>query len=632
MTKIGVSKVRFEGEDVSATSVLRKFDAEAAKAIKNTEKHAKKLAKSFSGLTEASRKFNLITEAIGRVKASMSTAVEAVALKDRIDVTREAFERLAERAGQNANEMSKALQAGSRGTIDSLSAMELSNKGLLLGLPLTSQRMEELGEVSIALGRAMGRTANEALGDLIVGFGRGSALILDNLGITVDTKAAYEKFAASIGKVASELSEAEKKTAVFQAGMEDALKVTEKLDPSLGSSLEKSQQIASLWQDVKVAFVDVSGAGEDWNRFLGRIALRLKTIKAILADIERSDTSVEVGAATGIGITDDEMKRIRSKYNYLRTPVDSGAPGAGRIDTPEYRAAVENEVRLLTRQRINFENAAAMDIIAAQHRNEQTIAEAWVASHKTFSGSAAEAEHARAIMDSIREKNPLGDMPGAKGFGQSAYDKIKNDLEAGYIKEEESRMQHNARMTELFRDLKMAEETTNAERLESQKRDAEEQKKIFDDIAKAKAHDRHQNAQMGMQAAEAFGEVADAFAKNEKEKATIARVVALAKMAMAIGDHDWPAAVSFGVSAFRWGKVSGEGGGGVGAAGNQNYSPFTPIQGQSTTNPNPITVNVSWSPTEWKSSVQQIATTTVVTDLTRGGDISTTLSKQGRYL
>jgi hypothetical protein len=73
----------------------------------------------------------------------------------------------------------------------------------------------------------MGETTAQAFSDIVTGIGRGSALILDNLGIVVDAEAANEAYAESIGKTASQLSEAEKKQALFNAVVEDSTQIVQ---------------------------------------------------------------------------------------------------------------------------------------------------------------------------------------------------------------------------------------------------------------------------------------------------------------------------------------------------------------------------------------------------------------------
>jgi hypothetical protein len=132
------------------------------------------------------------------------------------------FNALAASIGDTGSEILKVTSKATKGLISDMDIMSAVNKGILLGLPLTSKEMGTLGETALILGRAMQRGPVDALGDLIIGLGRGSPLILDNLGITIDAAEANEKYAASLGKSAKELTDQERKLAVYYAALEGA--------------------------------------------------------------------------------------------------------------------------------------------------------------------------------------------------------------------------------------------------------------------------------------------------------------------------------------------------------------------------------------------------------------------------
>jgi hypothetical protein len=60
----------------------------------------------------------------------------------------------------------------------------------------------------------MGITTEQAFDRLVTGLGRGSAKILDDLGIIVHVTQINEAYATSLGKTADQLTDAEKKQAL----------------------------------------------------------------------------------------------------------------------------------------------------------------------------------------------------------------------------------------------------------------------------------------------------------------------------------------------------------------------------------------------------------------------------------
>lgn len=133
-----------------------------------------------------------------------------------------AFQRLAASVGESADEMLAASRVATKGLIRDLDIMAAANKGLLLGLPLTSDSMATMAQTALVLGKAMGQGPTKSLDDLITALGRSSPMILDNLGLSVKVGEANEVYARSLGKTADQLTDAEKKTAFYNAAMEAA--------------------------------------------------------------------------------------------------------------------------------------------------------------------------------------------------------------------------------------------------------------------------------------------------------------------------------------------------------------------------------------------------------------------------
>jgi len=124
-----------------------------------------------------------------------------------------AFEELAQQAGGSADAILAALKRATDGTVADADIILAANKGIMLGLGAQADQWEKLAEVARFRARAMGLSVTQALSDITTGIGRQSKLILDNLGIILDTEQVYADYAESIGKAADALSDAEKKQA-----------------------------------------------------------------------------------------------------------------------------------------------------------------------------------------------------------------------------------------------------------------------------------------------------------------------------------------------------------------------------------------------------------------------------------
>ena len=126
------------------------------------------------------------------------------------------FESMAGGAAQ-ASSILDALTTASRGTIKEYDLMLTANRAMLLGVADSADEFGKLMEIATVRGRAMGLSTTQAFGDIVTGIGRMSPLILDNLGIVIDQAAAQEEYAATLGKSAKALSDAERKQALVNA-------------------------------------------------------------------------------------------------------------------------------------------------------------------------------------------------------------------------------------------------------------------------------------------------------------------------------------------------------------------------------------------------------------------------------
>lgn len=180
-----------------------------------------------------------------------------------------AFEALARSVNETGDRMLGITRIATKGLISDLDIMASANKALLLGLPVTADGLGDLAKTAAVLGRAMKLDATKSLDDLITALGRSSPMILDNLGLTVKVGEANEQYAAKLGKASSALTEAEKKTAFYEAAMAAArIKVAELGDIHLtfGDRVTQAQTVVKNLIDqlsIQIALSPVLSAGFD---------------------------------------------------------------------------------------------------------------------------------------------------------------------------------------------------------------------------------------------------------------------------------------------------------------------------------------------------------------------------------
>lgn len=169
----------------------------------------------------------------------------------RLETLRNSFDGLAAGVGQSSADMLEALRQASRGMISDADLLLSANKAMLLGVADSADEMTALMQIAMQRGAAMGLSTTQAFNDIVTGLGRGSALILDNLGIVVDAEANNEAYAASIGKVASALNEQEKKQALINAVMREAAGAAGDATSSLSESARSIASMGAAWQNLR---------------------------------------------------------------------------------------------------------------------------------------------------------------------------------------------------------------------------------------------------------------------------------------------------------------------------------------------------------------------------------------------
>jgi hypothetical protein len=114
------------------------------------------------------------------------------------------------------------MRKATKDTVANLDLMLAANRMSTLGIKLTDQEMATLlGDVK-KLSEAMGIDMKFALESTATALSRQSIMVADNIGIVLKAESAQEKYAASIGKVASALTDAEKKLAFQKEFLEQA--------------------------------------------------------------------------------------------------------------------------------------------------------------------------------------------------------------------------------------------------------------------------------------------------------------------------------------------------------------------------------------------------------------------------
>jgi len=203
-----------------------------------------------------------------------------------------AFAGLAESAGSGMDEMLAALQQGSAGMVTNRDLMLSFNKAAqLVGQDFAVQlpdAMQYLGKVSAATGQDMGFL----LDSLVVGVGRLSPMILDNLGIQVSLAEASEEAAKMFGVEAGELTKAQQQAGMMNVVLAKLATNTASMPDVAGSAAAGIANLGVMFQNTKdavgKAFLPILGEalkviGQLAERFLPIVIEKIQNFAEILS-------------------------------------------------------------------------------------------------------------------------------------------------------------------------------------------------------------------------------------------------------------------------------------------------------------------------------------------------------------
>jgi len=158
-------------------------------------------------------------------------------------------------------EMLAMLRQQSAGMITDRALMTSYNLAAqLVGKTFADQLPDAIGYLT-KVAAATGQDMDYMMDSLVRGVGRLSPMILDNLGIQVDLEEAYQVYAASIGKVAGELTKEEQQVAVMNQVMKKLAANTASMPDVAGTAsagmASLGVQIQNLRDRIGVAFLPV---------------------------------------------------------------------------------------------------------------------------------------------------------------------------------------------------------------------------------------------------------------------------------------------------------------------------------------------------------------------------------------
>jgi hypothetical protein len=329
----------------------------------NATSNMNQLSASISGLAGSGNIFVAIAESVITVASSLNDLAYSGAQLDRLE---RGANSLGKEYGMTSNEIINAVDKITQGTLSQTSILQQANQAMLLGVAHSEEELTTLAAIAADRGRKMGISMEKAFSSIVLGVGRLSPLILDNLGIILDADVTYAKYAKTIGKTADSLTDMEKRQALLS-----------RLQEEMESMTSVPEDDKTAWEKLGASISDVTGAlGNFINEYL-----RFNEIVAFVSDqINLATGAINDTMLTGIEKQKKELKDLTSYYDDLQRglqrvkdsanqpmsdqSLDTGLGGIGGGGRA-YEVAVIEEQRVKLLQ----ESARALEKIELLERN-----------------------------------------------------------------------------------------------------------------------------------------------------------------------------------------------------------------------------------------------------------------------
>lgn len=146
---------------------------------------------------------------------ALGTGAAGLVQFSKLEAATPVFEQFARASGKTATEALEKFREATRGTVSDTQLMVAANRAAGLGIAGNVDAFANLTNLARNLGRVMDKDVGDALNRLVLGIGKAEPELLDELGIVLRQKPAFEAYAFSIGKSADELTVAERQQAVY---------------------------------------------------------------------------------------------------------------------------------------------------------------------------------------------------------------------------------------------------------------------------------------------------------------------------------------------------------------------------------------------------------------------------------
>ena len=254
---------------------------------KATERVGRQQTRLGQASASAGRQFSAQASGLGGLVAAyagaaatvfaITAAFTALNAAARAEQTITGVNALANAVGESGPQIIKGLQEITKGQLSIVQTAELANLALSSGF--SADQINNLAEISLKASRALGRDLTDSFNRLTRGVTKLEPELLDELGIFTRIEPAVEKYAARVGKTASQLSNFERRQAFANAVAEEGAEKFRDIDTTADTTSQSLEQLSATVADL----------GQKVGAFIARVI-------APLADAISGNLVASVGA------------------------------------------------------------------------------------------------------------------------------------------------------------------------------------------------------------------------------------------------------------------------------------------------------------------------------------------------
>ena len=275
-------------------------------------KGAQKTKRGLKGIDSGLRSLGKSAIAAGAAffggRAIIAGLQKSIELSAKMEGLQRGFDNLAKSAGFSAQTFSK-LQKATDGTVSSFDLMKQANNAMLLGIADSEEQMAEMFDVAQRLASALGQDAAFGVESLVTGLGRQSKLMLDNLGIMVDTNKAYSVYASKLGITVNQLTDQQRKQAFVNAAMKEGKALVESLGEEQLTTADSINQMKNAVDDLAIKM------GKKLAPFVNLFADSIKNATVLLSKFmgDEEETTITI---------DDQIETIKKQIEAYKAMGD----------------------------------------------------------------------------------------------------------------------------------------------------------------------------------------------------------------------------------------------------------------------------------------------------------------------